>query len=423
MKSDNKDKQIKALLNFFDFQTPDRMKKKNFDKIDEILGYELSFIFSAIVVNKYSGNLIIVNEKNELSGVNFLNGNIIGIDYPDKDYLLGDLIVEADITSKNEMKEILTNISGNKLGAYLLKNSLISEHQLRKILHKQSRLRIGKYITNQIVRINFNLDEVVESDFLLGNVDFFEILHAWIFEDFKTEWLQNYASYFDRLNFNVNGVNEDLDFFQRFPSLTDHFKKLNNLPSKSFKFSNLAALLNISSEESLRLIMFMMQVGFVSCNALALRLGLSAPVRTESIKSDFVAIKSYILIKKYFEAFNIINKYSGQINSNEMVEFYFAWIRLHSKYYKNFNLDLKKTSEALLKIDPNKVGLADYYYVRALLEACKNDKEQCLAFYAKAILQDSSLKAYPILSSGENLSNQSGLKSVFLKTLRKIGLN
>jgi hypothetical protein len=76
-----------------------------------------------------------------------------------------------------------------------------------------------------------------------------------------------------------------------------------------------------------------------------------------------------------------------------------------------------------LKIDPNKVGLADYYYVRALLEACKNDKEQCLAFYAKAILQDSSLKAYPILSSGENLSNQSGLKSVFLKTLRKIGLN
>jgi hypothetical protein len=422
MKSDLRHEQITALFNFFSYQTPDRLKKKNFDKINEILGYELLFVFSAIVVNKYSGNLIIINEKNELSGVNFLNGSITGIDYPDKEYLLGNLIVEEEIISKDKMKEILSKNSGQKLGSYLISESLVSEQQLRKILYKQSRLRISKYMKSENIRVNFNFDEVAHAPVLISNLNFFEILHNWIFDHFKPEWLQSYATNFDKLRIMVNPDPEDLNFFLKFPNFGEHFNKMKNLPSKNIKFTALSPLLNTSYEESLRWTLFMMQAGFVSWKALVFT-DLNTTSQTESIKSDFISIRSKILLNKYYEAFSIISKYSSQINSNEMVEFYFAWVRLHSKYYQKFNLDLSKTANAIARIDPNKVGFANYFYVKALLAACNNEKEQCLNFYSKAVQQDASLKAFPILSNNEKVSDKPNFKSFFSRILTKIGLN
>ncbi len=422
MKTDLRHEQMTALFNFFSYQATDRLKKKNFDKINEILGYELLFVFSAIVINKYTGNLIIINEKNELSGVNFLNGNVTGIDYPDKEYLLGNLIVETKIIPQEKMQEILAKISGQKLGSYLIKESLISQQQLRKILFMQSRLRISKYINSENIRVNFNFDEVAQAPVIISHLDFFEILHNWIFAQFKPEWLQSYATYFEKLRIMVNGINEDLDFFLKFPKFGEHYNKMNNLFSKNTKFTALSPLLNLSDQESIRWTLFMMQIGFISWKALFLS-DLTTTTHTESIKNDFISIRSNILLNKYYEAFSLLSKYSSQINSDEMVEFYFAWIRLHSKYYKQFNLDLSKTSNAIARIDPNKVSIANHFYVKALLAACKNEKEQSLNFFAKAVQQDPSLKAFPILSTPSKVSEKSNIKSVFSKLLTKIGLN
>ena len=130
------DKKISNLLMLIDPKIKTLQKTEILNQIETINGYDLVFILSFITRNNYSGNLIIVNEEDYLSGITFIYGDIVKVDYPDQEHLLGNLIVDNEILSKFEMQDIIQKSGGLRLGDYLVDNQFITQQQLRNLLFK-----------------------------------------------------------------------------------------------------------------------------------------------------------------------------------------------------------------------------------------------------------------------------------------------
>ena len=158
-----------------------RRRIKILEDIEVINSYELVFIFCVIIRYKFSGNLIIVNKNNDLSGIAFIFGDIVRIDYPDHENLLGNIIVKDEIISNYEMQEILSKTQGQKLGQYLVENNHITERQLIRYLYKQAISRLNKYMDDIDLRINFHFDGESTENVIIQRKEYFEALHHWIF--------------------------------------------------------------------------------------------------------------------------------------------------------------------------------------------------------------------------------------------------
>ena len=153
-----KEQKIADLLSLVDSKRKSKSKVDILNNIEAINGYDLVFVLGLIMRDNFSGNLIIVNEENMLSGITFIYGDIVKVDYPDQQHLLGNLIVENEILSKFEMQEIVEKRGGVRLGDYLVDNNYITQQQLRKLLFSQTNLRLTKYLNSLNIRIKFTFD-------------------------------------------------------------------------------------------------------------------------------------------------------------------------------------------------------------------------------------------------------------------------
>lgn len=205
-----------------------RRRIKILESIQVIHSYELVFIFCAIIRYKFSGNLIVVNKNNDLSGIEFICGDIVRIDYPDHENLLGSLIVKDEILSKYEMQEIVTKTSGKKLGQYLVENSHITQRQLIKYLIRQARSRLNNYMNDIDLRMNFHFDGESNQEIIIQDKEYFEALHHWIFVVYKIEWLEIYRNFYSRLNFTIatlDGISPDIQKFNMVLNFFEILKK------------------------------------------------------------------------------------------------------------------------------------------------------------------------------------------------------
>ncbi len=413
------DQKNEILISLIDPGLKFRQRIRKLDEIQIICGYELVFILSAVMRYKFSGNLIVVNDNNELSGITFIYGDIVKIDYPDRENMLGNLLVDEGVLSKIELQKITEEISGKKIGLYLLEKQILDERQLKLILFKQSKLRLAKYIETDKIRVNFNFDGESEESSIVDNSNYYEIMYDWIFNFYKPEWLSKYLELYSHAELQVNVSYEDQGRLKDFDYVSISLGKLKDSAKETLSYNELVSALNFSGDISVRVVHFLVLCGFlVILNKFSAEKSLT---KSKSVKSDNISInlenaKQLILNRKYFEAFGIINKYSSLIPTEQKIRFYFIWIKLHSSFYNDFLLDLKKIDEEISEIDAHTVGLGEFYYVKALLAANRSDESEYLINYKKAIACDGSFSRYPIAENSKSIG-----KTILGRFMRKIG--
>ncbi len=386
---------------------------KLMDELETIRGYDLVFILCLLIRNKYSGILNIATESNELSSITLIYGDIVKVDYPDPENILGSVIVESEIISKYEMDEIFEKASGQRLGDYLLENKHLTELQLRKILFKQSRDRLTKYINEKNIRINFTFDGQSNNSTLISSANFFEILHKWIFEDYRFEWLSTYCEYYSKNILQVNFKNDAYVIMKEFPELQQLSESLQLTVEKKLTFDQAFKNSNMPEGEFSRAIHYMVLTGFILIrkNASYNEMIQSTATTDETkLSKDLAAAKVLMLNKKYFEAFGILIKYSSISHSNEKVKFYTIWVKLIGAFYNKHLLDVGGVSKKLAEIDMFKIDPAEYYYVKSLLAATQKNFQESDEFFLKAIGYDKVYKKFPI---NENSSFLGLIKKVF----------
>jgi hypothetical protein len=393
---------IGNLLNLVNVKQKSKIKVDILNNIETINGYDLVFILGLMMRDNFSGNLIIVNEENLLSGITFIYGDIVKIDYPDQEHLLGNLIVDNEILSKFEMQEIVEKSKGVRLGDYLIDNGYITLQQLRKLLFSQSSLRLTKYITSLSVRIKFSFDGQSNDSILINKVDYVDILYKWIFNNLKDEWLDDYGEYYAKNYFSSDLGTNELQFFKDYPEVYNVAFKITQMKKASFPFSELSKVSGQPREKFLRIIHFLILSGGIyiaKTKEVERRYKLNEEKNRDlllSLDEDLEKIRINLLNKKYFEAFGLLNKYSTFIKSHATVSFYFIWIKLIGAYYNNHLIDIKKISQDLFDLDYFKVNPGEFYYVRALLYAVERKYKESDESFERAISYNELFKNYPI---------------------------
>ncbi|MEQ1722601.1 MAG: DUF4388 domain-containing protein [Pseudobdellovibrio sp.] len=392
-------KRIKLLLNLIDPRLSSVDRIKLIDQVGTISGFDMVFILGMIIRNNFSGNLSIVNEENELSGVAFIYGDVVRVDYPDQEHLLGNLIVESEVLSNFEMQEIIEKSRGYRLGDYLVIKKYLTEAQLRKILLKQSRLRLTKYLSSKSLRLNFTFEGQSSDSVLISKVNYTEILYSWIFEVFHDDWMGTYAEYYATNNIVQNFEINDFQYLKEFPVVSDVVTKLANNKKQNIDYNDAFKLAGIPRHDLIRVLHFLVLSGYlvIKKNKLGFSLGSSGiKFSPEMLDSELENTKKYLLAKKYFEAFGLLNKYSPLISSHEKVNFYFIWIKLIGAFYNNHLLDTRKVASDFSEIDAYQVDPAEYYYVKALLCAVNKNYAQSDSNYAKAFEYNKLYASFPI---------------------------
>ncbi len=407
MKQSTDSKNI-LLMDLLSPRLTSRRRIKILESIQVINSYELVFIFCVIIRYKFSGNLIVVNKNNDLSGIEFICGDIVRIDYPDHENLLGHIIVKDEIISKFEMQEIITKTNGKKLGQYLVENNHITENQLINALIKQARTRLNKYMNDIDLRVNFHFHGESSEKIVIHSKEYFEALHQWVFEIYKPEWLENYRSFYSRMNFIISTPDSMVPELKKFFLVNNFFEILRKSAKKKVTFYDLISMINVSAEDETRLIHFMVLIGVLVENKVR------AAQQGNLISGKFANAKQLILQKQYFDALGIINSISSATAYDEKVHFYFLWIKLHGAFHKGNILDLKKVKSEISTINALSVGLAEYHYVMALLEANLKNSGESANHYDKAVGIDKTFARFPLQKIDDSESAWSVLK-------RKIG--
>lgn len=165
-----------------------RKKKKIIENLDEIDGFDITFLISHILNLDLMGHLNIVSINNEVSGITFGHGYISHIDLPDKKTYFGTLLLEDGLITAADLKDAIGQ-TDMQMGQYLLKKKIITEQQINDVFAKQMRLRLSKLICDSTFKVNFS--EVSEPVFQvhITQLDYYNICHDWVAGRFSHEWL------------------------------------------------------------------------------------------------------------------------------------------------------------------------------------------------------------------------------------------
>ncbi|MBY0553395.1 hypothetical protein K2P97_02625 [bacterium] len=409
-------KRIQTLLSLIDPRWSSKDRIKLIEQVGTISGFDMVFILAIVTRYNFSGNLSIVNEENELSGVAFIYGDIVRVDYPDQEHMLGNVIVDSEVLSNIEMQEIIEKSKGYRLGDYLLVKKHLTEAQLRQILLKQSRLRLTKYLSSKNLRMNFTFEGQSNDSVLISKVNYTEILYSWLFEVFHDDWMGTYAEYYATNDIVINLQADDFQYLKDFPKVSDVVGKLVLMKKESINYNDVFKIANMPRHDLIRVLHFLVLTGYILIrrNKIGFNLGTTGlKFNPEQLDMDLLETKKFLLAKKYFEAFGILNKYSTLISSHEKVNFYFIWIKLIGAFYNNHLLDLKKIAQDISEIDAYQIEPAEYYYVRALSSAVTKNYAESDQYYAKAVEYNALYKSFPV---NDNSSFTAIIKK-FFKTL------
>lgn len=165
-----------------------RQRKKVIEALDDVGGFDITFVISHILNIKLMGHLNIVSENNEVSGITFGQGFISHIDLPDKKTYFGQLLLDDGIIDQKMLDEGL-NQSEMPAGQFLLKKKYITEQQISDTMAKQMRLRLSKLICNGTFKINFTEASELLSTVHISQLDYYKMSHDWVAGRFDQEWL------------------------------------------------------------------------------------------------------------------------------------------------------------------------------------------------------------------------------------------
>lgn len=417
------DKKISNLLMLIDPKIKTLRKTEILNQIETISGYDLVFILSFITRNNYSGNLIIVNEEDYLSGITFIYGDIVKVDYPDQEHLLGNLIVDNEILSKFEMQEIIQKSGGLRLGDYLVDNQYITQQQLRNLLFKQTKLRLTKYLSSLSIRIKFTFDGESSDSVLINKIDYTDILYNWIFKNFNSAWLDAYGDFYTKCSFSAEMGTQEFNTLKDFPEVYDLAFKFSQFKKSNVSYNEIFKAAHTTRNHIFRMLHFLVLSGFVNLvkprdfqNTEA-----AQAERTDLLSTldmDLKRAQESLLNKKYFAAFGLLNKYSALTSTHPTVSFYFIWIKLIGAYYNNHMIDIVKVAQDFNQIDYFKMNPGEFYYVRALLQAVQKKYRESDESFMRAVDYNKMYRHFPI---NEDLSFVNRIVKFFNKLYGKSG--
>ena len=376
-------------------------KTEILNQLETIHGYDLVFILSLITRNNFSGSLIIVNEEDYLSGITFIYGDIVKVDYPDQEHLLGNLIVDNEILSKFEMQDIIQKSGGLRLGDYLVDNKYITQQQLRNLLFKQTTLRLTKYLNSLSIRIKFTFDGESSDSILINKIDYVDILYNWIFKNFNDSWLESYGAYYTKYTISADIGTADFQFLKDYPEVYDVAFKISQFKKSDISYNDIFKIAHTTRQKFFKILHFLLLSGsimIVRPRELkgAEDTGAQKVDLLGSLDIDLKKAQDNLLKKKYFAAFGVLNKYSSFMNTHPTVTFYFIWIKLIGAYYNNHVIDIKKISQDFYQIDYFKMNPGEFYYVKALMLAVQKKYRESDDSYQRAINYDRMYKNFPI---------------------------
>lgn len=174
---------------YADTSVKPRHKRKLIESLDEIFGYDLAFLVGLIMRSEFSGNLNVISQSNEISGVSFSKGKITKIDLNDKETFMGELLIKDGYMTREKLTQLLQDQS-KPLGELLIVHKVATTEQIIGVLVKQMRLRLSKYINSNKYRVNFSESEIPDHGLSISYPEYLGLAHDWVAGRFNAEWLK-----------------------------------------------------------------------------------------------------------------------------------------------------------------------------------------------------------------------------------------
>lgn len=238
-----------------------KKKKKLIDALDDIDGFELSFLISFILSMDITGHLNIISKTNEVIGVSFSHGFITHIDLPDRQTYFGTLMVEEGLVQAKDL-EVALRQTEIHIGQYFLKQKLVTQQQLDLIFRKQMELRLAKLICDNTYNINFADAAETPLFIKITRKDYYDMCYQWLETRFSEQWLiKHFATWENHLVIFLDGHTYISEAFKK--------KLLAELPDfdaeirKGLRLNHLTELYHAKKPEFLKALFFLTTIGVV----------------------------------------------------------------------------------------------------------------------------------------------------------------
>lgn len=167
-----------------------RDKRKILESLDDIHGFDLPYIYSFLVHSKISGHLNVVDAHDNVFGITFSEGVIVGVDLADKDTFLGKLLIESGYILPEDLELVLNINSSKRIGEKLIHNHLLSPHGFESVLANQMSIRLSRTILDQPVKVNFVASDVEMMSPHVDSERLDRFIHDWIASKLTSAWLK-----------------------------------------------------------------------------------------------------------------------------------------------------------------------------------------------------------------------------------------
>lgn len=167
-----------------------REQKKILESLEELHGFDLPFIYRFLTHSGISGHLNIVDSKEQVFGVTFAQGHIVGVDLADSDTYIGKLLIESGYILADDLEVALNIKSNKKVGEKLIHGQFLSPHGFEVVLANQMSIRLSRTVVDESVRVNFVASDI---ELTTPNVDqemLSRFVHDWIAAKIEPEWLK-----------------------------------------------------------------------------------------------------------------------------------------------------------------------------------------------------------------------------------------
>jgi ActR/RegA family two-component response regulator/tetratricopeptide (TPR) repeat protein len=172
-----------------------RERRKALDHVEELLGYDLPFVFCILMDSESSGHLNIVDSQQNIYGVTFAKGGIAKFDSEATILFTRKMLVQHGFITEQDLAELKTKASGIDLAKSLVDQGLMSPHVPGLVKLESTISEMDRLVGSTKFKINFVQDRRVKDDG--DNVDaavFSKPLHDIIERAMPVEWLKSFYS-------------------------------------------------------------------------------------------------------------------------------------------------------------------------------------------------------------------------------------
>lgn len=173
----------------------------------EVHGFDLPWIFSALMHPRINGHLNIISADGEVCGVGFQKGNIVQVNQKDAKSYFGVLMVEYGFITQTEIEEVMKATGKTKkMGERLVEANMLSPHAIQLVMAEQQGLRLSKTISETTVKVNFIESDEMREDAQLDRAQLTDLMNEWLNSKLTPAWLK--SSYMIWLKYNVKKTPE-----------------------------------------------------------------------------------------------------------------------------------------------------------------------------------------------------------------------